>query len=109
MPRKSNLTDRNRPGRNDLRSPYTTIPIQNQSQRQVIDFMNDQTLYTLVLLCKGMDGAALYQLYTFCNDNPTVSFDSLQKKLEKKFNNYDLSPIEYTCFISEMKKLTTLV
>ncbi|CAF0981301.1 unnamed protein product [Adineta ricciae] len=88
---------------------YATIPIQNWSQQHVIDFMNDKKLYPLILLCKGMDGAALYQLYTFCNDNPTVSFDSLQKKLEKKFNNYDLSPIEYTSFISEMKKLTILV
>ncbi|CAF1058395.1 unnamed protein product [Adineta ricciae] len=88
---------------------YSTIPIQNWSQQHVIDFMNDKKLYPLILLCKGMDGSALYQLYTFCNDNPTVSFDSLQKKLEKKFNNYDLSPIEYTSFISEMKKLTLFV
>ncbi|UJR08781.1 hypothetical protein I4U23_013037 [Adineta vaga] len=84
---------------------YATIPIQSWTQQHVTDFMNDKNLYPLTLLCKGMDGSALHQLFTFCNENPTVSFQSLQKKLENKFNNYDLSPIEYTCFISEMKKL----
>ncbi|CAF1058448.1 unnamed protein product [Adineta steineri] len=53
-----------------------------------------------------MDGSALQQLYTFCNNNSTIDFESLHKQLKKKSIDDDLSPTEYTRFISEMKKIS---
>ena len=84
---------------------YTTIPIESWTNQNVIDFFNDKKLFPLILLCNEMDGPALYEFYNFCRDNSTIAFESLQKQLQKKFGDYDLSAIEYARFISEMKKL----
>ncbi|CAF0986031.1 unnamed protein product [Adineta steineri] len=85
---------------------YTSIPIQNWTQQNVMDFLNDKKLHQFILLCNDMDGPALQQLYAFCNNNSTTAFESLHKQLKKKSIDDDLSPIEYTRFISEMKKLS---
>ncbi|CAF0869624.1 unnamed protein product [Adineta steineri] len=85
---------------------YTSISIQSWTQQNVMDFLNDKKLHQFTLLCNDMDGSALQQLYTFCNNNSTIAFEALHKQLKKKSIDDDLSPTECTRFISEMKKLS---
>ncbi|CAF3939837.1 unnamed protein product, partial [Adineta steineri] len=102
--RKLDHNEHHSPPRSDVL--YTSIPIQSWTQQNVMDFLNDKKLHQFILLCNDMDGPALKQLYAFCNDNSTTAFESLHKQLKKKSIDDDLSPIEYTRFISEMKKLS---
>jgi hypothetical protein len=86
-------------------SRYRSIPINNWSKKDILDFFYDANLHAMMPVCESMTGQGLSQLFRMCQSKPSRLYRQLNEELRERFKGYTLPMGIYTQFLIEMEGL----
>ena len=86
-------------------SIYRTLSLDAWRNNDVLDYLCDTKLHTLMPLCESMSGKALLRLFRMCQKKPTRLYDQLNEEVRTRFKGLTLPMGTYTQFFIEMDAL----
>ncbi len=85
-------------------SNYYSILLNQWTNKDVLDFLFDSKLYSMMPLCESMNGYSLEKFFHMCQKRPTKFYSQLNDELHSRFNN--LLPIGiFTQFLTEIEQI----
>jgi hypothetical protein len=91
--------------RRTTNSAYRTLSINAWSKSDVLDFLFDRKLYSMMPLCELMGGQAFTRMFRMCQEKPSRLHRQLNKELRTRFNGLCLPISVYNQFLNDMNIL----
>jgi len=84
---------------------YHSIPVNEWTRKDVLDFLFDSNLRLMMPLCESMTGCGLTKLFRICQEKPNEFYNQLNDELRSRFNGLNLPLGIFTQFLGEMDQL----